>query len=377
MRPMFIIAGSIAVLALGGVLAWTRLAPAQAPLTPQPVVPGEVMTITAPEGVQVRSGPSMNFYPTSKLRYGETVKVMAKNDKANAGWLAIEPPQGSRSWINAVFVKQTGPNAGVVSLHPDETAPIKPASSETSQEPNVESAKLARGTHIVILGPPLFSGNAAWLPIQSPPGDVRYIPESAVARPTAVQQVGAQANSGFVAPPGGDGSPLSEADAALLKAKQHLQQAAQSADPKLRAEANAKLQALQQMPASQASFQQPGYPPTAVVSAPKVALNPPAQTTGSSTAVYASPSPSANGPAAWSKWGTLQKSPIQKDGQPMYRLVDQSGTPIGYAVAASGLTLEPHVNRFVCLYGTTAYRSDDNALRSSYTIVSTLAYPPQ
>src|SRR5579862_1603857 len=296
MRPMFIIAGSIAVLALGGVFAWTRFAPAQPPAAPQALVPGEVMTITAADGVLVRSGPSMSFYPTSKLRYGDKVKIVAKSEKTNAGWLAIEPPQGSRSWINAVYVKQTGPNAGVVTLHPDETAAIKPASSETGQEPNVESAKLARGTHVVILGPPLFSGTAAWLPIQSPPGDVRYIPESAVASLNSIQPASAQINAG-VAPPGGDGSPLSEADAALLKAKQHLQQAAQSADPNQRAQAVAKLQALQQMPTSQASFQQPGNPQVAVVSAPKVALNAPAQTTGSSTAVYASPSTSPTGPA--------------------------------------------------------------------------------
>jgi len=375
---MFVIGGSIAVLALAGLLAWARLAPAQAPATPPRMVPGDVMPIIAQEGVEVRSGPSASFYPTSKLRYGDKVKVAAKNEKANPGWLAIEPPPGSQSWINATFVKlsNANPNQGIVFCDENAPAPVKPASSLTDQEPNVESIKVARGTQVVILGPALFRANAAWLPIQSPPGDVRYIPESAVATTSAVQTASAN-TTGFVAPPGGDQSPLAEADAAMLKAKQLFEKAAQSADPNQRAQALARLQSLQQMPASLAASQQPGYPSNAAVAPPRVALGgaiTPAQTTSGSTALY--PSPGPTGPAQWGKWGTLRKTAFQKDGQPMYRLEDERGTPLGYAIAAPGLTLEPHVGRMVCLYGTTAYRSDDNTMRGTYTIVSTAAYPP-
>jgi len=147
MRPLFVIGGSIAALALTGVLAWTRLAPAQPPSAPAPMIPGEEMTITASE-VEVRSGPGEKLYATSKLHAGDKVKVIPKNDKANPGWLAIEPPRGSQSWINRDFVTRStvNPNIGLVVADPEVGVPIKPASSLTDQEPNVESAKLTRGT---------------------------------------------------------------------------------------------------------------------------------------------------------------------------------------------------------------------------------------
>ena len=378
---MFVIAGSIAAFALAGVLAWTRLAPAQAPAVPAAAVPGEVMTITAPDGVEVRSGPSTAFYATMKLRQGDKVKVAAKNDKPNAGWIAIEPPTGSQSWINSNFVKlnSSNPSQGIVICHEEAPAPVKPASSLSDQEPNVESVKLVNGTHLVILGPALFksTGNSpgSWIPIQPPAGDVRYIPESAVTTTTAVQVTTGTA-TGFVAPPGGDQSALSEGDAAVLKAKGFYLQAAQSTDPNQRAQALARLQALGQQAPIQSSIQQTGNTSSAA-SPPRVALGntiTPAQTTAGNTALYASTG--STGPAAWGKWGTLRKTTYLKDGQPMYRLEDDRGASLGYAVAAPGLTLEPHVGRFVCLYGTAAYRSEDAALRTTYTIVSTLAYPP-
>jgi uncharacterized protein YgiM (DUF1202 family) len=373
MRPMLVIAGSIALLAVAGLLTWTRLGSAQAP--PHPSVaaaPGEIMTITAAEGVEVRSGPGLNLYATSKLRYGDKVTI-AKSDKNMPGWLAIEPPPGSRSWISAVFVKQTGPNAGVVATDENAPAAIKPASSLSDQEPNVESAKVARGTQVVILG----AEHAGWLPIQPPKVDVRYIPESAVATVNAVQNVTAPASSGFVAPPGGDQSALSEADATLRKAAALYQQAAQSSDPNQKAQAQSRLQSLQQVQLTQVATLQPGYPTSSAGAAPKVVIGAAtvqAQPTAGSNSLYSASSQTSQ--AAWGKWGTLRKTSLQKDGQPMYRLEDERGTPISYAVAAPGLTLEPHIGRFVCLYGATAYRSDDNALRTTYTIVTTLAYPP-
>jgi hypothetical protein len=226
---------------------------------------------------------------------------------------------------------------------------------------------------VVIQGQELFRANAAWLPIQPPPGDVRYIPLSAVAPVNGAQPATANSN-GYVAPPGGDQSLLADGDAAMLKAKQLYEQAAKSSDPNQRQLATNRLQAIQQIPAIQTAATQPGYPQSS--GAPKVALGgaiTPVQTTSASSTV--SPTPAAAGPAQWGKWGTLRKTAFQKDGQPMYRLEDDRGTPLGYAVAAPSMTLEPHVGRFVCLYGTTGYRSDDSAMRGTYTIVSTVAYP--
>jgi uncharacterized protein YgiM (DUF1202 family) len=317
------------------------------------------MTITASDGVEVRSGPGLNLYATNKLRYGDKVKI-AKSDKNTPGWLAIEPPTGSRSWISAVLVKKNSPTAGTVVTDENAPAAVKPASALTDQEPNVESAKVPRGTQIVILG----DEHKGWLPIQPPPGDVRYIPESAVATSSAVQNV-ATANSGFAPPPGGDMSALSEADATLKKATQLYQQATQSSDPNLKAQAQSRLQSLQQVQLTQ--------PAGNAANAPKVALGGavPAQTTSGSTALYSSSNQPSQ--AAWSKWGTLRKTSIPKDGQYLYRLEDENRVPLTYAVAAPGLELESHVGKFMCLYGSTAYQGD--GLRTNYMIVTTVAYP--
>jgi len=235
---------------------------------------------------------------------------------------------------------------------------------------------------VIIVGPELVKANAAWLPIQAPPGDVRYIPESAVAKSGAnsgVQPVSAT-TTGYTVPPGYL-SPLAQADAKRLEAMQLYQVAAQSSDPTQRFQAQSWLQVLQRAPNTQGPVGQPGYPSntgTAVLGAgPKVALGgttAPSQLTGGNTTLY--PTPNQAGPAQWSQWGTLRKTAFQKNGQPMYRLEDQRGAPLGYGMAAPGLSLEMYVGRTVCLYGTTAY-GNDNAMRGTYTIASQVALPNQ
>src|SRR5207253_6389516 len=51
------------------------------------------MTVTVSE-VEVRSGPTKEYYPTGKLRYGDRVLVI-RESKDQPGWLAIRPPHGS------------------------------------------------------------------------------------------------------------------------------------------------------------------------------------------------------------------------------------------------------------------------------------------
>ncbi|HYV39164.1 MAG TPA: hypothetical protein VE988_25985 [Gemmataceae bacterium] len=376
MRPLYIIGGSIAVLAIAGVLAWTRFAPAQVPAPSQPLGPGEDMTITAPE-VEVRSGPSNSFYATSKLRAGDKVKVYAKHEKATAGWLVIEPPAGSRSWINAAYVKrsQDNPSQGYVVTDPDRPVPVKPASSISDKEPDVETVKIQRGTLVVVLGKEMFGGNAAWLPIQPPAGDVRFIPDSAVAKNQPLQPTPNPGATGFVAPPGGDQSIAAQAEAKRQEFIQSCRMVlVQSSDPAAKAQAQAFLTALEKAPIPQGAIQQPGFPNYNASTAPGVNIGggvTPGQTTGGNTALYNATNVSSD--ATWTKWGTLRKTTYQKDGLPMYRLDDEKGAPIGYALAAAGLTLEPYVGKVVCLYGPTAYRSDDAALRVNYTIVRQLS----
>jgi hypothetical protein len=377
MRPIYIIGGAIVVLALVGVLAWTRLAPAQAP-APKPASTLEIMTVSVPE-VEVRSGPSTEFYATSKLKAGDRVEVVGKADK-NPGWLAIKPPPGSRSWINSKFVQMHDKFSGVVVTAPEVEVPVKPASSVSNQEPNVEIVKVSRGTQLVIAGEAKYNGaSGSWLPIEPTEHEVRYIPESAVVK-NGLQTVSATAaGNGFVQPPGGDQALLAKADALMLEYRQTLEKAAQSSDPALRALAISRLQGMS--PATGAG-QQPGYPYSTAAqggAAPKVVLGTTLGNPGPGNTTAAYSTTTQQGPTSapkWSAWGTLRGTAFkQPDGQMLYKLVDERGAVKDYAVAAPGLTLEPYVNQTVCIYGASTYRSD-NYLRVDYTIVSHVALPP-
>ncbi len=124
---------------------------------------------------------------------------------------------------------------------------------------------------------------------------------------------------------------------------------------------------------------QPGFPYNTASgsAAPKVTVGTPTSNqTGGNTALYQTTAQPA-GPATWTKWGTLRKTAfVQPNGAPMYRLEDERGAPLAYAVAAAGYTLEPYVGRYVTLYGASAYRSDD-AMRGNYVIVSQLSTADQ
>jgi hypothetical protein len=372
---MYVIGGAIVAMALIGVLAWTRLAPAQAPAPKVNNATSETLTVTVNE-VEVRSGPSLEFYPTSKLKYGDRVEVIGKSDK-NPGWLVIKPPAGSQSWINSRFVKMTDKHLGVV-VAPDGTpVPVKPASTLSNQEPNVEIVKLENGTQVVVVGEPKYHATGAWLPIEPAPGEVRYLPESAVAKAVVQTVGGTSQGNGFVVPPGGDLSLVTEADAALLKARQLLEKAAQSSDPVQRAQAQSRLVALNQIPTTTGATQQPGNPySTAVQSstAPKVSITlasgQPSTGTGTTSAYSTATVPNH---ARWSVWGTLQPTPYNQDGAPAYKIVDKNGGVLEYAVAAPSLTLKPYEGRIVCVYGTPAYSAGN---RFNYLVVSHLALPP-
>jgi uncharacterized protein YgiM (DUF1202 family) len=54
--------------------------------------------------IAVHSGPSTNFYPTTKLKKGEKVTVVGKKGE----WLKILPPDGSFSYVPQVYVTRRG-----------------------------------------------------------------------------------------------------------------------------------------------------------------------------------------------------------------------------------------------------------------------------
>jgi hypothetical protein len=314
--------------------------------------------ILLPE-VEVRSGPSTQFYATSKLRQNDKVLVLRESKEA-PGWLEIMPPQGSFSWINAKDVKQVDANQAFVICDPARPVSILPGSQLVDQPPNRESIKLMQGTIVVLMNRPLKIGNDTWLQIQPHGNEVRYLPASAVRASTVVSTTNTPAS--WARNPNGysTNSLLSEADKARLAgdmdtAKRLYTQVAQTST-----DANQKqyaLNILNNMP------QNPYQPASRTVLSP-----------GN---VTPTPTPNSNflqSPPAWSAYGRLRDIKLQADnGQPLYALEDTSGRTLTYVTTNAGKSLVDYNGRTVSVYGPTLYRSE--AGRMQYIVASHVAVP--
>jgi len=338
------------------------------------------MTVTVPEA-EVRCGPGKGFYVTSKLRQGEQVVVL-RECKTDKNWLEIEPPAGSFSWIKSVFVKITRelPKCAIarVVADPDSPVAVLAGSNFHKEKPNVEAAKVSRGTQVVILDRnPNDPETLGWLPIEPTPQEVRYIPADAVNGSSPIRVVATQGP-----PSGATGPAADEFKAKLEQARRYYEQAARdpSLDPVQRQQAQIILQSL--TGGQNLAAQQPGHPSnTAATQAQgQLVSRPPGGTPGQTT-LYNAPAPSAptvpataNQPR-WSDWGLLRKTSFLRDGQAVYSLQNRQGLPMLYAVPERGKTLDPYVDRQVALYGSLIYPSDDN-IRNYLMTVSYVA-PPQ
>lgn len=328
-------------------------------------------TIVVPE-VEVRSGPSSQFYPTSKLRMGAKVVVL-REVKDQPGWLAIKPPSGSFSWINGKYVRQVkggDPRLGYVEADPSSPVPIMSGSSLVNQEPNVQRTKLNAGQTVTIINPPQKATNGeTWLPIQPHPSEERYIPSSAVKPPT---QVAVAAAPNWTLTPGNaftTNPKIAEAEKAvnagnLEQAKKLFQTAADAtADP------NQKAYCLNRISTLTRGYQTPGHPA-------QVASGP-GQLPVKSTSF--SPSTATNGlvqtmAPRWSTYGYLRQAPFEVKGQPMYVLVNTQGQPLAYVSSATGTTLRQYVGRVISVYGPEVY-DGGSAARRSYVLASHVALP--
>jgi hypothetical protein len=275
------------------------------------------MIITSTE-VDVRSGPTKEYLPTSKLHYGDHVWVQYESKEP--GYLAITPPRGSFSWINAKQVKQIDLQSGYVDV--EAGAIVRPGSVGSTKVPNVESVKIPQGAQITILGAAVASDGNNWLPIQSWHSEVRYIPGEAVQ---TRQFAGAVKQSPAI--PG-------------------------------------QLTSLQSPPSTS---QAPGHPAQMTQSA---SWSPVGQTASFSQAnnaprklIY---------PPTWSQVGILRRALADKDGQPTYVLEDARGRVLLYATCQPGMTLRDYVGRTVALYGSINYLADDY-LRTHFMTASHVA----
>jgi hypothetical protein len=192
MRPARTLLGTALVLAL----AW----PAQA-------APFRATVLTNGAEVRCKPGTEPAVYVTQQLPRGAAVEVV---EKLPDGWLKIDPPDGSFSWVNMRFLRQTDRVRDVwVVTAPEGPVPALVGSSARKDRPEVVGTTLARGTQVIAVGPPLAQTDGYWLPILAPPGEYRYIREqdvfaatspSAAPTTTTAARPGAAATAGELQP---------------------------------------------------------------------------------------------------------------------------------------------------------------------------------
>jgi hypothetical protein len=131
------------------------------------------------DGEFARSGPGPKYYPTSKLKRGDTVTVHRHDP---GGWYMIAPPPGSFSWIQVAYVERTGPDTGVVTS----SNVIVRVGSSFGDDREVFQRTLSQGDTVEILAEKSFvsdRGPVAMYQIRPPSHEFRWIAGKALARP--------------------------------------------------------------------------------------------------------------------------------------------------------------------------------------------------
>jgi hypothetical protein len=342
--------------------------------------------------VEVRSGPSMSYYPTSKLRRGDPVTIVDEKD----GWLSIRPPnpvQDSFSWIEARAVQKQGQMFVVVLPE----ARIRVGSRIVNKPPTVEGPRLAQGTQLVVLGPAQTSSDGTWLPIAPAPSEVRYLPANAVENGSTVKQTppppvappiqGGFTQAGSGVAPAGNNSLLSQAELAeqagrysdalalydqlarqsmttnydlaikCLNRMQYLKDRQHSAAVPATAWQGSDVRQDGHMAVSPAAGSgyvtsggavQTAQAPTGNSDpAHTVRLVPPPATTP--------PPPGASGQWYEAGWLTYTTLATEDDHRPIYRYTPLSNHTWAYVTAGPNVGLEPFVNKKVILFGNMQY----------------------
>ncbi|MDR1962605.1 MAG: SH3 domain-containing protein [Planctomycetaceae bacterium] len=123
----------------------------------------------------VRSGPGIEFYPTSQLWLGDKVEVYYETEN----WCAIRPPIGSFSWISARYVDLGTNNIG--SIVADGLA--SRVGSENAELCDTVQVKLKKGEKVFVLDRLETPENVAsplWFKIVPPSGEFRWVSRNAL-----------------------------------------------------------------------------------------------------------------------------------------------------------------------------------------------------
>jgi len=254
----------------------------------------------------VRSGPGEKMYATNRLGKGSKVTVVGKRE---GGWLAIEPPEGSFSWVNARFLQPSEDRRHAIVVTRDGAqVPILVGSRLVEGPPTVRGGELKPGTILWTSWQKMSTDEGYLVQVVPPPSEVRYIRAEAVSVTPDTVAVG------------GAGAPS---------------------------------------PAPTA-----GTSPAPAGPDPRWQL---ASQTRTSTAPGAGPSPLPGLPPGWSTtpsgWvvsppGRLTRADHRIDDQETYLLLNSQGIPLVHATARPGYTLNNYLDRNLELRGVRQWRDD-------------------
>ena len=365
---------------LVGAVAWLAFAGASFAQT-------AYTAVVSRDEAEVRAGPNENpqLYVTNRLRRGTPVQVV---EELGNGWLKIKPPAGSFSWINTRFVEQVAPNQPnwMVIGHPDVRVPVVVGTDTKKDVPSqIEGSRLSRGAQVTGLGPARVDDEGAWLPIEPPPGEFRYLRGDAVTRSDGTAPPGPPVAAAKVTPvanaSGSSGAAITEAEALGMRAAQaerdgnttlaidlytRAAAAAQGSSPELARQASNRAYWLRQgvNATLHSTFTPSPLPPGDV----RLTASPSVQLAGPVSVYSTTPRPGDLGapqspPLVSSGPGRLRRAGRCVDGCTTYVLDSLQGGLLFYVTPEQGVELEPYLNRNVELIGAAVYSGE---LRANY-----------
>jgi uncharacterized protein YraI len=162
-------------------------------VTSQALAQTSYEAVVTKDKVNVRSGPSENYYATGLLERDTRVTVVREEEN---GWLAIEPPEGSFSWIAGEYIREISPTEGELTAN---DVVVRIGTPTNSQKRDSIQKKLSRGDRVRILDK-TTSGEErlakVYYKILPPAGEVRYIIASAVHSVSGRRPTSRSASSG-------------------------------------------------------------------------------------------------------------------------------------------------------------------------------------